>query len=124
MPRKQGKAISESNGPVPYHDEFGSREPMMADLYRMFEKQFDRTDKNLERMSELTGMLKVINKRLAGLEHEARQPRLAPEADAESASKTRKRTEDAAVDRAKHEDKSSAARVDHDSMRLISLGDD
>ena len=36
--------------------------------------------------------------RLAGLEQDARQPRLAMEADVASDKKTRKRTEDAAAD--------------------------
>ena len=41
MPRKQGKAAFEGIRPVPHHDEFGSREPTMADLYRIFEERFD-----------------------------------------------------------------------------------
>ena len=40
-----------------------------------------------------------INQRFTGLEHEARQPRLATEADVEADTKTRKRKEDAAADR-------------------------
>ena len=35
MSRKQGKAVPECNGPVPHHDEFGSDEPTMVDLYRI-----------------------------------------------------------------------------------------
>ena len=62
--------------------------------------------------------------RLAGLEHEDRQPRLAMEADVKPDTKTRKRTENAAADRAKQGDKSSSARVDHDPMCLTSFGDD
>ena len=124
MPRKQGKAVLEHNGPVPHHDRFGSREPTMADLDRMFEEPFDRMDKNLEKMSALTGMLKVTNKRLVGLEYKAWQPRLAPEADVEPDTKARKRTEDAAADRAKHGDRSSSFRVDHDPMCMINFGDD
>ena len=38
-------------------------------------------DKNLDRMLELTGILRVTNKRLAGLDHEAWQPRLATVVD-------------------------------------------
>ena len=122
-PQKQGKSFPEGNGPVPHHDEFGSREPTMADVYRMFE-ELDRMDKSLDMISELTGMLRTANKRLAGLENKARQPRLATEADVERDTKTRKRTEEAAADRAKHGDKSSSFRVDHDPMRLPSFGGD
>ena len=46
------------------------------------------------------------------------------EADIKPDTKTRKRTEDAAADRAKHGDKSSSSRVDHDLMCLTGLGDD
>ena len=105
MPRKQGKAIPEGNGPVPYHDKFGSGESTMADLYRMLKNNFDRKDKSLDRMSshfdrrdkkldELTEEMKATNQRLVGLQHEARQPRLATEADVKPVKKTRKRTED------------------------------
>ena len=46
---------------------------------------------------------KNANQRLAGLEHEAQQPRLAMEEDKETDKKTRKRMEGAtAADRAKH----------------------
>ena len=74
-------------------------------------------------MSELTGMLRTTNKRLAGLEHEARQPRLATEADVEADKKTRKRTKDAsAADREKNGDNSFARRVDDGPMSLTSFG--
>ena len=46
------------------------------------------------------------------------------EADVKSDTKTRKRTEDAAADRAKHGNKSSSAQVDPDPMCLTSFGDD
>ena len=50
--------------------------------------------------------------RSASLEHDdARQPRLAMEADVKSDKKTRKRTEDAAVDQAMNGDSCSAKRV-------------
>ena len=124
MPRKQGKAVPEGNGPVLRHDELGSLKPTMADLCQLFEERFNTMDKNLDRLSELAGMVRATKKRLVGLEHEARQSRLATEADVESDTKTCKRTEDVEADRAKHGDKSSFARVDHDPMRLTSFGDD
>ena len=51
------------------------------------------------------------NQRLAGLEHEARQPRLSTEAGVTPHTKTRKRTEDAAEDRVMDGDSSFARRV-------------
>ena len=35
MPRKEDKAVPESNGPVPQQEEFGSGQPTLADVYRM-----------------------------------------------------------------------------------------
>ena len=86
---------------------------------------FDKLDKQLERMSELTDMLfRTTDQRLVGLEREARQPRFAMEADVRPDTKNLKRTNDAAADRAKHGDKSSFAQVDYDPMCLSSFGDD
>ena len=50
MPRKRSKAVPEGSGPVPHHDEFGSDQPTMADLYRMIEERFDKSDRNLDKM--------------------------------------------------------------------------
>ena len=110
MPRNRSKAVPESNGPVPHHDEFGPDQPTMADIYRLFEERLDR---QLNRMKShfdrLTEKIKERRQRLAGFENEIRQPHLAMEADVTPGTKTRKRTEDAAADRAKHADKSSSA---------------
>ena len=74
-------------------------------------------------MSETTDrMLRTTDQRLAGLEHDARQPRLAMEADLSADKKTRKRVKDAAADQAKHGDRCSAKRVDTGSTTLISFG--
>ena len=61
--------------------------------------------------------------RLTGLEDDARQPRLATEADVTSDKKTRKRTEDAAADRTKHGDSCSAKKVNAGltSAKAVSL---
>ena len=45
-------------------------------------------------------------------------------ADVARGTKTRKRTENAAADRAKHGDKSSSVWVDHDPIYPTSFGDD
>ena len=63
------------------------------------------------------------NQRLAGLLHGVQQPRLAKEADVTPDTKTRKCAEDAAANRAKHGDKSSSFRVDHDPVCLTSFGE-
>ena len=136
MPRKKSKTVPEGNHPVPHHDEFGCGKPTMADLYRMLKRtsiEWTRTwigcqaisiDK-IKKLVKLTEeMKKVTNRRLAGLDHEARQPHLATEANVEPDTKTRKHTEDAAADPAKHGDNISSSRVDHDRMRLTSFGND
>ena len=68
MPRKQGKAVPESNGPVPHHDELGSDQPTMVDLYRMLIEQFDRSDKQFDELMETP---RERNQPLTSLEHEA-----------------------------------------------------
>ena len=40
------------NGPVPQQDEFGSDQPTLADVYRMMEELFDRSDTKLDEMAE------------------------------------------------------------------------
>ena len=88
------------------------------------DKSFHELKKNLDMMPETTDrMLKATNQRSAGLEQDARQPRLTLEADVTSDKKTRKRTEDAAADRVMSGD-SSSAQVDPNPMYLTSFGDD
>ena len=86
---EKDKAVSESNGPVPHHDGFRPDEPTLVDLYRMIKERFSRSDKYFDGPME---KMRVTNQRLAGLQHEARQPRLPTEADVEPDKKTRKRT--------------------------------
>ena len=89
------------------------------DLYRIIKEQFDRSDKQLD---ELTEKIRVTNQRLAGMEHEAWQSRLATEADVESDAKIRKRTEGAStVDRVKNGHGSSAG-VDDGLTNLTNFG--
>ena len=67
----------------------------------------------------------MIIQRLAGLEQDARQPRLATKADVPTDTRTRKRTEDAAADQAKHGVSFFAKRVDAGQpMCLTSFGGD
>ena len=73
-------------------------------------------------MSNLTDMLRATKKGLAGLKQDARQPRLATEADVPTDKNNRKRVEDAAADQAKHGDSCSAKRVDAGPMSLTNFG--
>ena len=66
-----------------------------------------------------------MDQRLTRLEHDARQPRLAMEADRPANTKTRERTEGAAtVAQAKHGDSCSADQIDPEPMCSTSFGDD
>ena len=113
MPRKESKAILEGNGPVPQQEEFGSREPTLADVYRLFEERFDRQQKRMDsffdgmdscfdrwnkKLDEISDETRVMDQHVTSLEHGARQPRLAMEADGPANTKTRKRTEGAATE--------------------------
>ena len=104
---RQGKAAPEGNDPVSQHDEYEHDQSTLADIYRRLEEGFDR---QLNRMKsyfdDFTEKMRETGQRLTGLEHEARQPRLAMEADVTPDTKTRKRTEDAAADQAKHGNRS------------------
>ena len=79
MPRKKSKAVPEGNGPIP-QDKSGLGGLTMEEMRRLFSKELDKCldeetshfDLRLEDTKE-----KKTNQCLAGLEHEARQPRLA-----------------------------------------------
>ena len=62
--------------------------------------------------------------RLASPEQDARQPRLAMEADVTKGTKTRKRTEGAAVAERVISGDNSSAQVDTDLIRLTSFGEE
>ena len=101
MPRKASEAVPEGDGPVPQKEELESGQPTMEDVYRMMKEAFDRWDKKLDEISDK--METYIEERgsidqcLTCLEHGARQPRLAKEADGQANTKTRDRTEGAAT---------------------------
>ena len=103
---------------------------MLADIYRLFKKRLDRSlnliknyfDQQDKKLDELMERTREIRQRLAGLEQEARQPRLATEADVPTDKQTRKRTEDAGAGQAKHGDSCSTKRVDAGPTSLTSSG--
>ena len=123
MPGKESEAVPVGNGPVPQQEEFGSSEPTLADVYRIFEERFHRQqkimdsrfDKQQKRMDsffdgmdscfdrwnreldEILDEARVMDQRVSSLERGARQPRLAMEADGHENTKTQERTEGVAI---------------------------
>ena len=98
-------------------------------MYILFEERIERqleeVKSHLDKMDELADKMRATKQRFAGLEQDARHPRLATEADVLSDTKTRDRTEDAAAaTQAKHGNCCSANQVDPDPMCLTSFGDD
>ena len=87
MLRKATKAVPEGNDPVPQKEELGSGQPAMEDVYRQIKLM----------MSHFEEQTEILEKRLTRLEHGARQPRLAMEADGQADTETRERTEGAAT---------------------------
>ena len=103
MPRKRSKAVLEGNGPVPQQEEFRSDQPTLVDVYRLFEERFDRQQKvmksHFDKLDEFEDEMRATKQRLAGLEQDAWQSRLAMKADVPSNTKTRNPMEDVAADR-------------------------
>ena len=109
MLRKASKTVPEGNGPVPQKEELESGQLTMGDVYRLLVEKLDRQqermdsyfDRQLERMDSyfdrLDDEMGEMDQHLTRLEHGARQPRLAVEADGQASTKTRERTEGAAT---------------------------
>ena len=87
MLRKASEAVSEGNVPIPQQEEYVSGQPTLADAYRQIKLM----------MSHFEEQTEILEKRLTRLEHGARQPRLAMEADGPANTKTQERTEGAAT---------------------------
>ena len=45
---KESEAVPEGKCPVPQQEEFGSGEPTLADVYRLFEEKFDRQQERMD----------------------------------------------------------------------------
>ena len=109
MLRKASKTVPEGNGPIPQKKELESDQLTMEDVYRLLVEKLDRQleridsyfDRQLERMDSyfdrLYDEMREMDQHLTRLEHGARQPRLAVEADGQASTKTRERTEGAAT---------------------------
>ena len=85
-----------------------------ANVFDVCTSHFDQRFENMEKKNK-------INKHLAGLQHQDRQPRPATEAELKSDKESRKRTEGAAADGVKNGD-TSFARVNDGPTSLTSVG--
>ena len=130
MPRNWSKTLPEGNGPVPQQEEFGSDQPRLADVYRLFEESFDRRlkiikspfDQEEKKSNEFIEM-RATEQHSASLEQDARHPRLAKVANVPSDTRTRERTEGAATAvQAMHGYSFSANRVQAGSTCSTSFG--
>ena len=92
----------EENGPVPRQEEFGSGQSKLADVHRPSDESFDRGMKShfeqLEKkLDDFKELMRLLEQQLTSQEQDARQPRLAMEADGPANTRTRERTEGAAT---------------------------
>ena len=112
----------EENGPVQQEEKFGSGELKLAEVYRPSDESLIRQQTKLM-MSRFEEHVKMLDIRLARLEHDARQPCLAMEADESANTKTRERTKGAAtVVQAMHGDSCTAQKVQDGPKTSISFG--
>ena len=88
MPWKESKAFPEGNdSSAPQQEEFGSGQPTLVDVHRMFKERFDQSDRYLynitnhfdqqKKLEEMAEEMRVMDQRVSSLEQDARQPRLA-----------------------------------------------
>ena len=88
MLRKESEAVPEGNGPVPQQEKFGSVQPMLEDVYRKMKEVFEVWDTKMDKLlQEYKKEWSSMDKCLARLERDARQPRLAMETDGRRARK-------------------------------------
>ena len=97
MPRMEKKAVSGEKGSPP-QDESWSGDMKIADLFRMLCEPIDsRFDQQEKKLDEIMKMTRGTSPFVSSLEQDARQPRLAMEADGPANTRTCKRTEGAAT---------------------------
>ena len=123
MPREESEAVSEGKESIPLYVLPGGIS--LENLRRIMWEAWDEVcEKNRLKKPEENEEMRATDQREAGLEQDARQPRLAMEADGPANTKSRERTEGAATAvQAMHGDSCSADRVDPDSMYSTSFGD-
>ena len=135
MLRKESEAVPEDNGPLFQQEEFGSGQPTLEEVYRMLcdviDSRFDRQQKRMNscfdrwdtKMDEISDERRVMDQHVTSLEKDARQPRHAMEADRQANTKTRERTEGAAIAvQAMHGDSCTAQKVQDGPKTSISFG--
>ena len=94
MSRNEREAVPEGNGPVPQQEEYGSGQPALEGVYRMAKEVFKVWDRKMdELLREYKEEWRSMDQCLTRLDHGAREPRLAMEADGQPDTKTRERTE-------------------------------
>ena len=117
MLRKKSKAVPEGNGLIPQDAYVMLGGITIEELRRVMSKAVGKA------LKKLTESMRRANQRSASLEQDARQPRLATEADVKADKKTRERTKGAAAAvQAKHGDSCSAKRVYAGSTSSTSFG--
>ena len=88
MLRKASKAVHEGNGPVPQKEKLGSGQLTLGDVYRICVERFDGMDSYFDRwdkkLDEISDEMRKMDEHITRLEHGARQPRLAMEADGQA----------------------------------------
>ena len=117
MPWKESEVVPEGNGPVHQREKIGSGQPTLEDVCQRMNEALDRWDKMLNEISE------KMDQRLAHHEQDARQSRLAMEADGQASTRTRERVEGAATAaQAMRGDCSSARQVEPGPTNSTSFG--
>ena len=125
MPWMENKTVSGKKG-SPRQDEYESGDMKIADLFRMLCEHIDRRfDEQEKKLDEIMKMTRGTSQRVSSLEQDARQRRLAMEADRPANTKTSERTSDAATAvQSMHGDSCSTDRIDPDPMCSTSFGDE
>ena len=114
MLRKESEAVLEGNGPIPQQQEFESGQPMLEDAFREIREEWKK---------QMDKIKKYVMQELASQAQDARQPRLAIEADGPANMKTRERTEGAALAvQAMHGDSCTAQKIQDGLKTSISFG--
>ena len=96
MLRKENEVVPEGNGPVPQQEEVGSDQPTL-EVCRMIKEALEVSNRRIGKLQEYTEERRRMNQRLVRLEYDARQSRLAMEADEPADTKTCELTEGAAT---------------------------
>ena len=115
MPRKESMALPDGSGSIPQNAYVMIRGiNSLEDLRRRMWEAWDKVREGYGlKKPEKNKEMRATDQRLTSLEHDARQPRLAMEADGSADKKTSERTEGAATAvQAMHGDNFSDSRVD------------